>query len=209
MTCGIYKLQFGSSFYIGKSVNIEKRWEQHWDSLVKGTASKKMLEAFSRCSEPMGTILLECHPEHIDVMEGYYVITMSPDLNTSQVFCDGVDMYDKLDEDTLAYLKTSTAYILSSIENLGTIISDKDVEIDKLETELGETQENLDEMSARYYDMCAEYGAEPVGEDPRVTELQDEVNRRTMERDGLKIKVGTMETELRRLRQPWWKRWLQ
>jgi excinuclease UvrABC nuclease subunit len=40
MTCGIYKLTFSSGlFYIGKSLNIEKRWQQHFDSMQKNKSA--------------------------------------------------------------------------------------------------------------------------------------------------------------------------
>jgi len=41
MISGIYRLEFPSgNYYLGKSVDIEKRWKQHRTALLKGTHTK-------------------------------------------------------------------------------------------------------------------------------------------------------------------------
>lgn len=48
MTCGIYALDFEDSFYIGKSINIEVRYKEHFRHLIKGTHhSTKVLNAYN------------------------------------------------------------------------------------------------------------------------------------------------------------------
>ncbi len=74
MTSGIYKLIFSDgSFYIGKSNDIPKRWKQHRKSFEQGTHTKSMQAAYSRCGSPSYTIIRECHSDHIDIMENYYI----------------------------------------------------------------------------------------------------------------------------------------
>lgn len=87
MTSGIYKLTFkDGSIYIGKSSNIDKRWSQHSKAMLKGTHTKKIQEAFAKFGDPKFEVIFECHPDHIDIMEGYFINIFwnSKILNTTQ-----------------------------------------------------------------------------------------------------------------------------
>jgi hypothetical protein len=76
MTSGIYKLTFSDgSYYIGKSSDITRRWGQHQESMSKGTHTKKLQQAFDIHGDPEYEILLECHEDHIDIMESLYINT--------------------------------------------------------------------------------------------------------------------------------------
>lgn len=73
MTCGIYKLTFDGleDFpYIGKSINIERRYREHCSRLAKGTdENKKLHDAYVIAGLPKVSILLECTPEESDAAE--------------------------------------------------------------------------------------------------------------------------------------------
>ena len=70
MNSGIYVLRFPNNiFYIGKSDNIPRRWEEHRKSFLKGSHTKKMQWAFDTYGMPEFEVLLECHRDHIDLME--------------------------------------------------------------------------------------------------------------------------------------------
>lgn len=74
MSSGIYKLTFkDGSIYIGKSVDVSKRWSQHSKAMLKGTHTKKMQEIFDEYGSPEYEIIFECHPDHIDILEGYFI----------------------------------------------------------------------------------------------------------------------------------------
>lgn len=76
MTIGIYKLTFADgSFYIGKSINIEKRYYMHKYDLLSGTSSKKLLEAFQRndYSPPSLEILELCSIDNLESLEIQYI----------------------------------------------------------------------------------------------------------------------------------------
>ena len=74
MRSGIYKLIFPSGkYYIGKSEDIQARWKQHYASFEKGTHSKRMQEEFNRRGHPEGIVLLDCHRDHIDLMESLFI----------------------------------------------------------------------------------------------------------------------------------------
>lgn len=74
MNSGIYRLIFASGrFYIGKSTDIPIRWRQHYDKLRNGTGSARLQQEFNRYHDYNQEVLLECHPDHIDIMETYYI----------------------------------------------------------------------------------------------------------------------------------------
>lgn len=74
MTCGIYSLHFGDNhFYIGKSINIEERFLQHMKKLNTGSAAKAMQSCFEDHGAPSQSIVLQCHPDHLDVLEPLYI----------------------------------------------------------------------------------------------------------------------------------------
>jgi hypothetical protein len=74
MTSGIYKLEFpGGLFYIGKSENIERRWEEHRKKFETGKAAKPMQAAFQNFGYPNAHILCRAHRDNIDVLEAAYI----------------------------------------------------------------------------------------------------------------------------------------
>lgn len=74
MTSGIYKATFkDGSIYIGKSINIENRWKQHTDDMLKGRHTKKMQNAYNLYGLPKFQILIPSHKDHIDILEGYVI----------------------------------------------------------------------------------------------------------------------------------------
>lgn len=74
MDSGIYRLTFGNQyFYIGKSENIPKRWATHRKNFEQGTHTKKMQQAYDSFGPPEYYVMLECHPDHIDLYESYFI----------------------------------------------------------------------------------------------------------------------------------------
>lgn len=77
MISGIYLLKFiykGQEYqYVGKSVDIMRRFQEHVDSFIKGKAAKKLQTFYNLCGEPEFYIVQRCHPDHIDVLEAYYI----------------------------------------------------------------------------------------------------------------------------------------
>lgn len=71
MTCGIYLLRFEGTdkVYVGQSLNIEKRFTQHKNHMVLGTATPKMQEAFNIYGPPNTEVLVECVEKDLDVIE--------------------------------------------------------------------------------------------------------------------------------------------
>lgn len=74
MQSGIYKLIFSSgNYYIGKSEDIPTRWKQHTAQFEKGSHSRRMQDEYYKCGHPKGVVLVECHKDHIDLMESIYI----------------------------------------------------------------------------------------------------------------------------------------
>jgi hypothetical protein len=75
MKSGIYSLHFGNGFiYIGKSKNIEARYEQHKEALRKGRAAKPLQNIYDTLRKvPFMEVCIECHPDHLEVMEAYFI----------------------------------------------------------------------------------------------------------------------------------------
>lgn len=75
MTIGIYALVFKGldEVYIGKSVNIEKRYNEHLRCLHSGLSNHKLLEAFRRCGNPSIVIIEECSTPELELLEEAYI----------------------------------------------------------------------------------------------------------------------------------------
>lgn len=76
MNSGIYRLTFSSGyFYVGKSINIPTRWQQHELKFRTHKAAKRMQEEFDRCGSPKKEVLVYCHIDHIDIVETWLIAT--------------------------------------------------------------------------------------------------------------------------------------
>lgn len=74
MTSGIYSIIFGGTLlYIGKSNDIERRWKEHTIKFRKGEAAKLLQDAYDTYGISKFNILLECHSDHIDLMESLFI----------------------------------------------------------------------------------------------------------------------------------------
>jgi hypothetical protein len=122
MTAGIYKLTFSDgSIYVGKSVNIDKRWKQHAKAFVAGTHTKSMQQAYNKYGEPVYTIIIYCHPDHIDILENYYIGCYWGNekiLNsTAPIWYNDADL-EVIEEYPMEYWKISTFDHLRSLASL-------------------------------------------------------------------------------------------
>lgn len=120
MSSGIYQLHFSDgSFYIGKSENMEERWNQHTKSFLQGMHSKKMQSKYNQYGPPVASVLLECHTDHIDLYESLAIHkNMGPNcLNSAipkKLTADEESVLLKAGE----HLTASTAEHIATIEGL-------------------------------------------------------------------------------------------
>lgn len=138
MTTGIYLLTFGTEddiqlYYVGKSVDIQKRWVEHITKLIKGTAAKAMQEAYLKYGEPELSILKECHPDHLDVLEPIYIKAYK-DTHTYNCINSSVpQIYYVLDSDTVNLINNeedNDYWNLSTLEHIQLLEKQLDQEID-------------------------------------------------------------------------------
>ena len=75
MTCGIYALMFNDyePFYIGQSINIEKRYKEHLYSFIRKDCNEKMLYAYTHFGDPECVIVEECAQDNLDSRELYWI----------------------------------------------------------------------------------------------------------------------------------------
>ena len=77
-------LKFRSGdLYIGQARDFNKRWQQHWRSLEKGTHTKLLQDAYKRSGGelPEAKVVIECHPHHLDLYEAHVINEIQPNLN--------------------------------------------------------------------------------------------------------------------------------
>jgi hypothetical protein len=94
MAAGIYRLTFSSNkFYIGKSLDLETRWKQHFNKFATGKAARPMQLEYDRCGLPQTEVIFDCHRDHIDILEELLIQQFKgPDmLNTTYPQCDLTD----------------------------------------------------------------------------------------------------------------------
>lgn len=118
MTCGIYKLTFpNGKFYIGKSINIEKRWEQHANDMRSGKHTKKLQNEFNIWDTYIQEVIFECHPDHIDIMEESLIARQQPELNGTYPK-DRLDCIADAELDIfLSYLNKGTMIHIEQLHN--------------------------------------------------------------------------------------------
>lgn len=74
MASGIYRLTFSSGkYYVGKSLDLETRWKQHFNKFATGKAARPMQLEYDQHGLPKTEVLLYCHRDHIDILEEWLI----------------------------------------------------------------------------------------------------------------------------------------
>ena len=195
MTSGVYELKFANGDrYIGKSINIETRWKQHFDKFQKGTAAKAMQHAYNTYGTPKGDILCTCHSDHIDILEACYIARHNPELNSDRPAdpFPGEDMDWYINNTNL--LSCSTLTHMQDLVNLNRGYKDRGEEIEELE-QLND--ELLRKRSSEEINSAA--GA-------RVKALSSSINSLNRELISAREEVYKLKDYITYLEKPWWKK---
>jgi len=75
MTTGIYLLSFPgtNSVYIGQSLDIERRFSQHKNSMLKNKSAPKLQKAYDTYGMPRCIILATGSVEELNTWEAHYI----------------------------------------------------------------------------------------------------------------------------------------
>lgn len=139
MTTGIYELVFSNSMrYVGKSINIEERWDSHAKSFQLNRAAAKLQHEYNRCGMPMFNILVRCHKDHIDIIEAYLIAKRKPELNTTMVA--------PITDEEYRILVDNAEYLLMSTVEHVQVLGSRAARIYELEDELEELRKENEEL---------------------------------------------------------------
>lgn len=194
MISGIYKLTFKNGMtYIGKSIDIQRRWGEHFDSFKNGKAASKLQHEFSRSGFPDAEVLQYCHKDHLDILETYLIAWYKPQLNTRiDMPISDSDYQEIMRQPDL--LTQSTVEHIKFIDRLVLGIEELEDKVEDLKKELRECliATDLEKLSVEAY---AKYKAE------------EEAHQNTIEQYELSLDEMSAMVAAERSR-PWWKKLL-
>lgn len=198
MTSGIYELTFSNGDnYIGKSINIENRWKQHFDKFKKGAAAKAMQAAYDRFGPPECKVLLECHTDHIDIMEARCISQFGPKLNSDRPL-------DPFPETGINHFLHNTDFLSKSTYEHMNDMSKNLEDISALKATVEELEELNDLLLEKRSD---EEIASSAGR--RVKSLTRTNSSLAKEVSELTAEITKLEEELKYAKLPWWERWFK
>jgi hypothetical protein len=153
MASGIYRLTFSSGkYYIGKSLDLETRWKQHFNKFATGKAARPMQLEYDRCGLPETEVIFSCHKDHIDILEELLIEQFKgPDmLNTTYPVCDLTDEVAILINRSAELLRTSTFEHLKMIH-----ASQDEINVAKILKEAAEHE--VEQLRSEGYIMDSDY----------------------------------------------------
>lgn len=202
MESGIYQLTFGDgSRYVGKSINIPRRWEEHKNKFIKGTAAKNMQDRYNRYGFPDGKVLFECHGDHIDLMETYYICLVQPELNSTP----GVRIYEHelpIFEENADLLQLPTSAHLRMINELKATIDNERGTVERVRED---SKEQISKLTSY---LNTEVLKTKLGKDIQEAEafIEEQVN----DLEEADAKIEELEEIVEKLEYqlsiPWWKK---
>lgn len=189
MASGIYRLTFSSGkYYVGKSLDFETRWKQHFNKFVTGKAARPMQLEYDRCGLPKTEIIYACHKDHIDILEEWLIDqlkgpdmlnTTYPEVKRTQEICDLINENEELLE-------------LSTWDHLKVISAAKS-EITSAEEAIHEAEQRLQKYKREGYIIDDDY-----------REMVDLAQEKTDEVVRLRTELKEAARELQRLSKLGW-----
>lgn len=158
MASGIYRLTFSSGkFYIGKSLDLETRWKQHFNKFATGKAARPMQVEYDRCGLPTTEAIFHCHQDHIDIMEEWLIdqFKCGDMLNTTYPKLDRTDEVAELINNNRELLNLCTWDHLKLISNAEQRIRDASTAKLEAESALENYKDNGYIIDQDYKDLLA------------------------------------------------------
>ena len=153
MASGIYRLTFSSGkYYIGKSLDLETRWKQHFNKFATGKAARPMQLEYDRCGLPQTEVIFDCHRDHIDILEELLIEQFKgPDmLNTTYPDCELTN------EVAILINKSRELLHASTWDHLKMIHSSQD-RIDRAQQDQAQAEQALADYKANGYIVNQDY----------------------------------------------------
>jgi hypothetical protein len=153
MASGIYRLTFSSGkYYVGKSLDLETRWKQHFNKFATGKAARPMQLEYDRCGLPQTEVIFDCHRDHIDILEELLIDQLKgPDmLNTTY------PEVNRTDEVAILINKSRDLLNLSTFEHLE-LLHQVEAKITQIRGQKQESDQALEAMRAEGYIMNSDY----------------------------------------------------
>jgi len=153
MASGIYMLTFSSGkYYVGKSLDLETRWRQHFNKFATGKAARPMQLEYDRCGLPETEIIFDCHRDHIDILEELLIDQLKgPDmLNTTY------PEVNRTDEVAILINNSHDLLHLSTFEHLE-LLHRVEAKITQIREQKQESDQALEAMRAEGYIMNSDY----------------------------------------------------
>jgi hypothetical protein len=185
MPSGIYRLTFSSGkYYVGKSLDLETRWKQHFNKFATGKAARPMQLEYDRCGLPQTEVIFDCHRDHIDILEELLIDQLKgPDMLNSTY-----PEVNRTDEVAILINNSRDLLQLSTFEHLE-LLHRVEEKITQMRKQKESAENSLEELRSQGYIMDADY-----------IEIVDVATE-------LKQQLETKQNELERLQKlSWWDR---
>lgn len=196
MISGVYQLTFtNGQRYIGKSINIENRYQQHLEKMQKGTAAKNMQQAYNMYGAPEGEVICYAHSDHIDILEAAYIARHQPELNSDRP----KDPFPK-DIDVMWYLNHTNVFKSSTVSHITDLVKLLETN-NSLAAEVRELESLNDDLlrKRKLEELQTVAGV-------RAEKLERENNYLNTIISNLKSDMKYQAAEITYLRKPWWKK---
>lgn len=205
MKSGVYLLQFANGArYIGKSIDIENRWKQHFDKFRKGTAARAMQAAFNAYGYPECSVICTAHPDHIDILEACYISRVNPELNSDRPS----DPFLGVDGGLLTEMIRAEHLLCMSTWDHLIMLKDMEAQRDSAQENVESLNEEIDELEQLNDSLLIKRSQEVLDNDTngRIKQLLKEVKVLNHELGSASAEILTLEEKLAYARLPWWKR---
>jgi antirestriction protein len=153
MPSGIYRLTFSSGkYYIGKSLDLETRWKQHFNKFATGKAARPMQIEYDKCGLPQTEVIYYCHRDHIDILEELLIDQeKSPDMLNSTY-----PEVDRTDEIAILINKSRELLQLSTFEHLE-MLHNSEQRVQEHKTAATAAETALEQLRCEGYIMDSDY----------------------------------------------------
>lgn len=203
MTSGVYQLTFSSGdTYIGKSIDCANRWKQHADKFLKGTAAKNMQQAYNLYGMPDARVLIECHEDHIDIVEACLISRLGPTLNGTRPedpFRNviGEDSFDTV----ISFLNRSTLQHIIELVNYNNTKAEQEQKVDELAASILKLEYNIMQLRKQ---RSEEELTKDINK--RISNLTKENKNLISERNEFEAACAQLTKRVQYYQQPWWKK---